>query len=91
MRSQTLLYNIGITQERSPVSKMNVRKFSGRAAITRHPKAHVRDSVSILIIQKSFYPSYTQNTEGLTEKMGTDTETSIRSDVSANVRLLILG
>lgn len=37
LRSQTLLYNIGITQERSPVNKMNVRKFSVRAAITRYP------------------------------------------------------
>lgn len=30
LRNQTLLYNIGITQERSPISKMTVRKFYGR-------------------------------------------------------------
>lgn len=32
--------NIEITQERNPVSKMNVKTFSVRAASCRHPKAH---------------------------------------------------
>lgn len=56
LRSQTLLYNIRITQERSPVSKMNVRKFSVRAAITRHPKAHMRDSCQIPDHSEVFLP-----------------------------------
>lgn len=89
LRNQTLLYNIGITQERSPVSKINVRKFSVRAAITKHPKAHMRDSCQIPDHSKVFLPQL--DSEGLTAKMGTDTETSLRSDVSANVRSLILG
>lgn len=56
LRSQTLLYNIGITQARSPLSKMNVRKFSVRAAITRHPKAHMRDSCQNPDHSEAFLP-----------------------------------
>lgn len=89
-KSHTLLYNIEITQVGNPLSKMNVRKFSVRGAITRHPKAHMNEKLLSVswALRNLFTPVglILEHSEGITAKIALDTEAFIRSDVSVNVK-----
>lgn len=43
-KSQALLYNIDTTQERNPINKINVIKFSVRSAVTKHLRTHIDET-----------------------------------------------